>query len=383
MGSVLAITVSVPASAAPSRISLGAAESFAVLAGGAITVNTTTNVTGDLGTKIGSAANTITGAHLVQPGGANIASEDATTTAKNDLLKAYEQVGALKVFTSLASAELGGKTRTPGVYKTDTAFGLTGVLTLDGKDDPNAVFIFQTAAALTTAAASCIQLINGAQACNVFWRLGAAATFGASSTFVGVVMANEAITAGDGAKFSGPLFSNTAAITLSNNTIVNDGCEPVEEVPPVVQPNPPVVDPIPPAPVTDSPTGDEGDPQADAEPEAITGSTNSPQPRSEPSSALNTGTESTNSPQPRSETSSPSSTSTESDTNSAPSTGTGSTNSPDPGLESNSEALPVSVTVPGGVIPNTDANKQLLPLGLGLSLSVGAASFLLRLRHVV
>jgi LPXTG-motif cell wall-anchored protein len=52
-------------------------------------------------------------------------------------------------------------------------------------------------------------------------------------------------------------------------------------------------------------------------------------------------------------------------------------------LESNSEALPVSVTVPGGVIPNTDANKQLLPLGLGLSLSVGAASFLLRLRHVV
>lgn len=374
MGSVLAVTVSAPASAALSRISLGAAESFAVLAGAAITVNTATTITGDLGTKIGSSNNTITGSDLVTPGPADIALAGDITKAVEDLKSAYDEVGALS-FTALASAELGGQTRGPGVYKTETAFGLTGVLTLDGKNDPHAVFILQTAGALTTAANSSIVLTNGAQACNVFWRLGAAATFGANTSFAGVVMANDAITAGDGAKFSGPLFSNTAAITLSGNTIVNDGCASVEEAAPEEEVTP-VTDPVPPAPVTDTQSSDDGNPEAEAEPLTAAESTASPQPRVDNDSSStagtgSTGTGSTSSPQPRSE------------TNSAPGTGTGFTRSPESGSESNPEALLVNLTVPGGVLPTTDAHNRVLPLGVGLSLALGAAGFLLRMRHGV
>lgn len=85
MGSVLAITASAPASADSLRISLGAAESFAVLAGAAITVNTATTITGDLGTKIGSFNNTITGSDLVTQGSADIALADDITKAVGDL----------------------------------------------------------------------------------------------------------------------------------------------------------------------------------------------------------------------------------------------------------------------------------------------------------
>ena len=95
---------------------------------------------------------------------------------------------------------------------------LTGTLTLDGQGDPNAVFIFQVDAALNTAAASHVTLINGATAGNVYWQaLGAAGT-GADSTFAGTVMSAGAITLGARSELIGRALSMTQ-VTLASNTI--------------------------------------------------------------------------------------------------------------------------------------------------------------------
>ena len=54
-------------------------------------------------------------------------------------------------------------------------------MTLDGEGIPNAIFIFQVDAALNTAAASTIALVNGAPASNVFWQVNGAVGTGANS----------------------------------------------------------------------------------------------------------------------------------------------------------------------------------------------------------
>jgi len=78
----------------------------------------------------------------------------------------------------LINSELGGQTITPGVWDTNSGFTLNGTaaLTLDGQGNPDAVFIFQAATTLGTAADTRVDLIGGAQACNVFRELGSSAT---------------------------------------------------------------------------------------------------------------------------------------------------------------------------------------------------------------
>ena len=75
---------------------------------------------------------------------------------------------------------------------------------MDGQGDPNAVFIFQVDAALNTASSSRVLLTKGAQASRFFWQVLGAAGTGASSTFVGTIMAEGAITVGNLASSKGP-----------------------------------------------------------------------------------------------------------------------------------------------------------------------------------
>jgi LPXTG-motif cell wall-anchored protein len=127
--------------------------------------------------------------------------------------------------------ELGGTTLVPGVYKSPTALGITGTLTLDAQNDPSAVWVFQTDATLTTASASVVALVNGAQACNVFWQVGSSATFGTSSDFTGHVFAQTAISTTSGTTIHGQLLARDASVTLINTTIINDACAAVTPTP--------------------------------------------------------------------------------------------------------------------------------------------------------
>jgi len=97
---------------------------------------------------------------------------------------------------------------------------LSGDITLDAGGNADAVFIFQTDLALTTATNSRVLLAGNAQARNVWWMAGSAATLGVSSQFKGTVIANgEAVrvlngTASNLTVVEGRLFSHAAAANL-------------------------------------------------------------------------------------------------------------------------------------------------------------------------
>ena len=160
------------------------------------------------------------------------------------------------------SADLGNQTLLPGVYTSASSLGLTGELVLDGGGDSAAVFIFQAGSSLTTASGSRVSLINGANACNVFWQVGSSATLGTGSVFVGNLLALTSITATTGANVEGRLLARNGAVTLDTNVVTSPaGCT-TSSAPPVVEPEPepepPVVEPAPapvPPQVTPVPSG--------------------------------------------------------------------------------------------------------------------------------
>lgn len=139
----------------------------------------------------------------------------------------------------MISANLGGQTLTPGVYEDNDApdsLGITGTLTLDAQGDPDAVFIFKTGSTLTTAASSNVALINGAQACNVFWQVGSSATLGVGTLFKGNILALASITDAGGSTVEGRLLARNGAVTLNNTTVTKATCV----VPPPTPPTPAV-----------------------------------------------------------------------------------------------------------------------------------------------
>jgi hypothetical protein len=110
------------------------------------------------------------------------------------------------------------------VYNSGSSIGLTGTLTLDAEGDPNAVFVFQAGSSLITASGSTVSLINGAQACNVFWQVGSSATLGTNSTFSGTILALTSITATTGSTITGRILARNGAVTLDTNSITTPVC---------------------------------------------------------------------------------------------------------------------------------------------------------------
>src|SRR5579864_2620280 len=164
----LLLTLVSGAAAAASSVPLGTADSFAVLAGAGITNTGPTTVNGDVGTY---PTTSITGSASLTVTGTNHGGDAVTQGAKTDLVTAYNAAAGEGPTTPIV-ADLAGQTLNAGVYNSASSIGLTGVLTLDGGGDPNAVFVFQAGSTLTTASASSIVLINGAQSCNVYWQVG-------------------------------------------------------------------------------------------------------------------------------------------------------------------------------------------------------------------
>ncbi|MDN3354282.1 ice-binding family protein [Actinomadura sp. DC4] len=209
------------ASTAPAPVPLGAAASFAVLAGSTVTNTGPTTVTGDLGLSPGTS---VTGFPPGQVNGTEHIADAAASQAKNDLTTAYDNAAA-RPATETVPVELGGTTKTPGVYDSPAGtFGITGTLTLDAQGDPNAVFIFKAASTLITASASSVNLVNGAQACNVFWSVGSSATLGTDSTLRGNIMAQASITVTTGVIVDGRVLARSAAVTLDTDTITRPNC---------------------------------------------------------------------------------------------------------------------------------------------------------------
>jgi hypothetical protein len=228
---------------AQAPVFLGAADDFGVLGASTVTNTGLTEVTGDVGVSPGTA---VTG---FPPGIVNgtIHSAGAVAAqAQSDLTAAYNDAESRACQVDLTGQDLGGMTLTDGVYCFSSSVGLTGTLTLDAQGDPNAVFIFQIGSTLTTASASSVNLINGAQSCMVVWQVGSSATLGTTTAFSGNVLALTSNTATTGVTVDGRLLAQNGAVTLDSNTVTRAQCAavPVVSVPvSVVPPSVPVVPP--------------------------------------------------------------------------------------------------------------------------------------------
>jgi hypothetical protein len=239
---------------------LGSAASFGVFGGGAGMTNQGiyTVVNGDIGTT--AASTLVTGFHdrnavftqttanignvtgtvhtATAPAGsvpnaiAAAAALDAQTAFDN--LSPAARPGGIDVSTLGGGAgQLGNRTLAPGVYKSapGTYAIQGGDLVLDGRGDPNSVWVFQMATTLTVggpgaAFPQSVILVNGAQAKNVYWQVGSAATInaGGGGTVAGTIIASSGIstsTAGnvDVVTLNGRALALHASVTLVNTRI--------------------------------------------------------------------------------------------------------------------------------------------------------------------
>jgi len=219
LGLLSSLLMASSALGAAAPVGLGPAASFSVLGGSTVTNTGPTTMLGDLGLSPGSS---VTGAPHVL--GQTHVDDAVAIGAKNALTTAYNDA-ASRPSSSSAGTDLAGQTFLPGVRTASSSLLLSsGSVTLDAQGDPNAVFIFQIATTLITGSNTTVQLINGAQACNVFWQIGSSATLGTGTRFVGTVMAAATITAKTAATIHGRLLARTGAVNLDTNTITTSNC---------------------------------------------------------------------------------------------------------------------------------------------------------------
>jgi hypothetical protein len=212
------------ASAQLGPIDLGAADSFAVLAGQGVTNTVTpTLVTGDLGTHPNPA---VTNFPPGMVNGAIHQADAAALQAKNALIAAYNDAASRTPATTIAT-ELGGQNLTPGIYNSlSGTFEIVagGTLTLDASGDPDGVFIFQMATTLVTFDSSAVSLIGSASPCNVWWQVGSSATIGTNSDFSGNILALTSIQVQNSAVVEGRALARNASVTLDDATIDGSAC---------------------------------------------------------------------------------------------------------------------------------------------------------------
>ena len=214
------------------------------------TATATSSITGfhdsppsDVYTETGSDKGLVTGKILTcavsTTGPTNTIPNPASCLAANNALLdaqvAYNTLAALPPGPNPdpGAGSLSGLTLAPGVYKAAAgSFTLQGSdLTLDAKGDVNAVFVFQMASSLTVGGPGAafprsIILAGGAQAKNVFWQVGSAATInaGGGGAMVGTIIAQSGVvisTVGSNllTTLAGRALSLIASVTM-NNTII-------------------------------------------------------------------------------------------------------------------------------------------------------------------
>jgi hypothetical protein len=198
----------------PSVPSLGTTSTYGILAGSAISCVTGATVGGDLGLSPGTAGS-ITGFPPCTITGAQHAGDAAAAAAQLDLTAAYNGLAGLACGTTI-SADLGGTTLAPGVYCSGSGINVTGALTLSG----SGTYVFQAGSALTVATSGSVVLANGAEARNVYWKVGSSATLGNGSAMKGNVVALTSISLGTTATLVGRALARNGAVSLAGtNTI--------------------------------------------------------------------------------------------------------------------------------------------------------------------
>jgi uncharacterized repeat protein (TIGR01451 family) len=217
---------------APSVDVLGSLKEFAMFTSlGAVANAATSGIVGAIGTNGGAISGFLTSTHTNSDAttGTFYNSDAVTAQAVIDLDIAYAALMALpNDFSAHTPAFGSGETLTTGVYHIAGAGSLAGSITLDGENDPDAIFVFKFAGAFSVAAQSRVILVNGARRCNIFWISGAGVATGAMDlgTFTymkGTLIAHGgACSAGANSSVEGRMLSTAGAIGFSTGVIYND-----------------------------------------------------------------------------------------------------------------------------------------------------------------
>lgn len=189
---------------------LGTTANFALFSSnGAVSNSGITHITGAVGTNNGSSTS------FGNVDGSMHDGDAQSIQCAADLLVAYNQLNATVSGFFPAPLLGNGQTLNAGVYSISSATTLNLSLNLDAQGDPNAVFIFQIQGPLSTNAASKVHLLNGALACNVFWKVEGLVSMGSGSTMRGTIIANNAaIEMNTGDTLEGRALSTAGAITV-------------------------------------------------------------------------------------------------------------------------------------------------------------------------
>jgi len=220
-----------------SRVALGAAASYVILAKSGVSTIPDSSVTGNIGVSP-AAASSLTGFSLTadstnvfstspQVTGKLYAADYASptpsnvTTAVSDMESAFtDAAGRAANVTELGAGNIGGMTLTPGVYKWGTGLLIPTDVTLKGS--ATAVWIFQIAQGLTVSNATRVVLSGGANAKNIFWQVSGQVVVGTTAHLEGVVLSQTAVTLETGSSVNGRLLAQTD-VDLDTSTLVDPG----------------------------------------------------------------------------------------------------------------------------------------------------------------
>ena len=228
------VVLSLPVTTFAQAPNLGTAADFVLFTSvGAVTNTGTSHITGHVGSNSGSSTGfgNVNGRMHDQDG--------ASAQASTDLLAAYNQLNAA-VPTYFPSTLLGnGQALVPGVYAIGAPATLNGTLNFNAQGNPNAVFIVKIQGAFSTNANAKVKLVNGAKACNIYWKVEGLVSMAAGTTMKGNIVANNAaINMNAGDALEGRALSTNGAITINGTMAYTPtGCG----SPYLTGPNPPAL----------------------------------------------------------------------------------------------------------------------------------------------
>jgi hypothetical protein len=190
---------------------LGTAADYVLFStNGAVSNSGISQLTGNVGTNSGSS----TGFGNVN--GVMHDQDLASAQCASDLLIAYNQLNNTTPAFFPAPMLGNGATLLAGVYSISGAATLNSDLILNAQGNANAIFIFQIQGSLSTNADSKIKLINGAMACNVFWKVEGMVSMASGTTMRGTIIANNAeIYMNTGDTLEGRALSTAGAVTVN------------------------------------------------------------------------------------------------------------------------------------------------------------------------
>ena len=111
------------------------------------------------------------------------------------------------------------------LYKTTSLSIDSGsILNIDAAGDSTAQFFIQTSTGSITLSNITINLLNGAQSCNIFWVANTSISFSNVPNLFGLFMAGSSITSSTATTVFGHLYARGTGVSITGNTLVDSTC---------------------------------------------------------------------------------------------------------------------------------------------------------------